>query len=195
MSFLILRLPVKLLPHRNLQPFAKRLVVPKFSASRCKLCKIEPKIRITIDPRLCTRFLIHFMKGICIPAQVPKAKVLREEMPQRSCWAMFSIAPTHGNDVLSVFGVFQRSAITLCLIRDGHHLVGLANHRCGGLIVKLSILMPQVEATSVIFKSRATIFRVSGAGYPKSKHLVQYQQTLGIFTRLPILSPTTIILA
>ena len=41
---------------------------------------------------------------------------------------------------LSVFGVFQSSAITLCLIRDGHHPVGLANHRCGGLIVRLSIV-------------------------------------------------------
>ena len=60
-------------------------------------------------------------------------------MPQRSYWAVFSIAPTHGNDILSVFGVFQSSAISLCLIRDGHHPVGLANHRCGGLIVRLSI--------------------------------------------------------
>src|ERR1700678_1680696 len=40
-------------------------------------------------------------------------------MPQRSYWATFSIAPTHGNNVLSVFGVFQCSAITLCLIGDG----------------------------------------------------------------------------
>ena len=63
-------------------------------------------------------------------------------MPQRSYWAMFSIAPTHGNNVLSVFGVFQCSAITLCLIRDGHHPVRLANHRCGGLIVRLSISFP-----------------------------------------------------
>ena len=59
-------------------------------------------------------------------------------MPQRSYWAVFSIAPTHGNDILSVSEVFQSSAITLCLIRDGHHPVGLANHRCGGLIPSLA---------------------------------------------------------
>src|ERR1700678_3970351 len=63
-------------------------------------------------------------------------------MPQRSYWAMFSIAPTHRNNVLSVFGVFQCSAITLCLIHDGHHPVGLANHHCVGLIVRLSISFP-----------------------------------------------------
>ena len=63
-------------------------------------------------------------------------------MPWHSYWAMFSIAPTHGNNVLSVFGVFQCSAITLCLIHVGHHPVRLANHRCGGLIVRLSISFP-----------------------------------------------------
>ena len=60
-------------------------------------------------------------------------------MPQRSYWATFSIAPTHGNNVLSMFGVFQCATITPCHIGDGHHLVALANHRCGGLIVRLSI--------------------------------------------------------
>ena len=82
--------------------------------------------------------------------------------------------------ISAVSEVFHYSTITLCLIYDGHHPVGLANHHCGGLIVRLSIngcLAMNSHALSLSSKRTKYLFSAN-----KDIHVSHITMSYVIFT-------------